>query len=418
MGKKIVAITTSPIPYGDNITDGPGFRLWNLFQQIALKNEVVILSLYESFHLKTKNDFETKEDKIRIKGIRHNPSDVAFEIEKEKPDILYLPWSTTPFLSRVKKRIPTILDYVGTGLLEEYATKGYIPITLLQMKLKSFWLGDFLITAGQRERYYLLGLLAASKKLSQARHNQKDPLIHVIPMTPPANPPISTKKVIEKKADELVILVAGALLPWYDYSTFFTALKILVANGKKNFKVLLMGGNIREPRFDALIRKMGDAQVPQKQLFFTGLIPFKERANYYLSADIAINIPSITVEDELSVRTRVVDYIWASLPILSPAHDEYSAAVINKGAGFSYKAGNPESLADAISIVMDDKKKLELAKSRMPLILENKFTLSKYISPLESFIENPYVDPLRLSTKGVNSEIFLWARDIFNLLKR
>jgi hypothetical protein len=229
LGKKIVAITTSPIPYGDNITDGPGFRSWNLFQQIALKNEVVILSLYESFHLKTKNEFETEENKIRIKGIRHNPSDVAFEIEKEKPDVLYLPWSSTPFLSRVKRRIPTILDYVGAGLLEEYATKGYIPITLLQMKLKSFWLGDFLITAGQRERYYLLGLLVASKKLSQARLSQEDPLIHVIPMTPPTNPPISTKKVIEKKADELVILVAGALLPWYDYSTFFKALKILAA---------------------------------------------------------------------------------------------------------------------------------------------------------------------------------------------
>ena len=139
MGKKIVAITTSPIPYGDNITDGPGFRLWNLSQQIALKNEVVILSLYESFHLQIKNEFETKEDKIRIKCIRHDPSDVALEIEKEKPEVLYLPWSSTPFLSRVKKRIPTILDYVGAGLLEEYATKGYIPITLLQMKLKSFW---------------------------------------------------------------------------------------------------------------------------------------------------------------------------------------------------------------------------------------------------------------------------------------
>ena len=99
-----------------------------------------------------------------------------------------------------------------------------------------------------------------------------------------------------------MILVAGALLPWYDYSTFFTALKILATKGKKNLKVLIMGGNIRDPRFDALIRKNGVDQVQQNKLIFTGLIPFKERANYYLSADIAINIPSIMIEDELSVR--------------------------------------------------------------------------------------------------------------------
>ena len=99
---------------------------------------MVILSLYESFHLKNKTNFSTKENNILLKGIRHNPSAVAFEIEKENPDVLYLPWSTTPFLSRVKQKIPTILDYVGAGLFEEYATKGYIPTTLLQMKLKSF----------------------------------------------------------------------------------------------------------------------------------------------------------------------------------------------------------------------------------------------------------------------------------------
>jgi hypothetical protein len=416
--RKIAIISTSPFPYGDNITDGPGFRAWNLFQQIASSNEVVILSLYESFHLKTKNNFEITENDIRIKGIHHSPREIALEVEKEKPNVLYLPWSSTPFLGRLKQKIPTILDYVGSGLLEEYATKGYIPITLLQMKLKSFWLGDFFITAGQRERYYLLGLLAASKKMSQVEHDQKDPLIHVIPITPPTNPPVLTKKIIEKKPDELVLLVAGAFLPWYDYSTFFTALKLLIAQGKSNFKVLIMGGNIRDRRFENIVRKMGCSERLREKLIFTGLVPFKQRSNYYLSADVAINIPSITIEDELSVRTRVIDYIWASLPILSPAQDEYSAAAISNGAGFLYQAGNSRSLADAISQIMDDRTQIEQAKSRMPLLLQNKFNLTNYISPLEAFIQNPYVDPTRLAPKGVSSDLFLWARDFFSLLKR
>jgi glycosyltransferase involved in cell wall biosynthesis len=307
---------------------------------------------------------------------------------------------------------------VGAGLLEEYATKGHIPVTLLQMKLKSFWLGDFFMTAGQRERYYLLGLLAASKKLSYGKYNQTDPLIHVIPMTPPQEPPILREKVIDKKPEELVLLVAGAFLPWYDYATFFGALKVLNEKKKRNLKVVIMGGNPRDPKFESLVRKMGNLNELQDNIVYTGLVPFKQRANYYLLADAAVNIPSITIEDELSVRTRVIDYIWAGLPIISPAKDECSSTVVNNGAGFAYDAGNPSSLAQTIETIMDYPKKLEQAKNQMQILLQNRFNIKNYISPLESFIENPYVDPSRLSPQGISSDLFLWARDIFNLLKR
>ena len=415
--KKILAISTSPFPYGNNLTDGPGYRAWHLLQRIAQKNEVVILSLYESYHLNQKTEFETQEENISIKCTQHNPAKIAQKIEQEKPDLLYLPWSSTPFLSRLKHKIPTIIDYVGAGLLEEYATKGYIPLTLLQTKLKSFWLGDFLLTAGQRERYYLIGLMAASKRLSIKRRNQNDPIIHLIPMTPPQNPPILTHKVLQKNPGELILLIAGAFLPWYDYQTFFKALEILLSKNQTNFKVLIMGGNLRDPQFDETIRKMGKIKELKEKLVFSGLVPFKQRADYYLSADAAVNIPAISIEDELSVRTRVIDYLWADLPLISPANDEYSSAAINEGAGFQYQAGNPTSLANTISLLMKDPTKLEKAKSKTHPLLENRFNIENYISPLESFISDPYVDPSRKSSQGISSDLFLWARDILALMR-
>jgi glycosyltransferase involved in cell wall biosynthesis len=402
--KKILAISTSPFPYGENITDGPGYRAWHLFQRIAQKNDVVILSLYESFHSNLKQEFEITEDNISIKCIQHSPRNISGQIEEENPDILYAPWSSTPFLSRVKRKIPTIIDYVGAGLLEDYAAKGYIPITSLQMKLKSFWLGDFFLTAGQRERYYLLGLMAASKRLTLKKNDPSDPLIHVIPMTPPQNPPIMKNNVFQKKPGEAILLVAGAFLPWYDYQTLFKALEILIRQGKNNFTAVFMGGNPRDPQFDNTIRKMGTTKELKEKLVFSGLVPFKQRANFYLNADLAINIPSISVEDELSVRTRVVDYIWASLPIVSPAKDEYSAAVIDNGAGFQYKAGNADSLAEIISSAINDPKKIEQCRKQMQSLLEGKFNIEQYLSPLEAFISNPYVDSTRKSTKGISSD--------------
>ncbi len=51
-------------------------------------------------------------------------------------------------------------------------------------------------------------------------------------------------------------------------------------------------------------------------------------------------------------------------------------------------------------------------------LLENEFNIEKYFSPLDEFISDPYVDSTRKSTKGISSDLFLWARDIINLIKR
>jgi glycosyltransferase involved in cell wall biosynthesis len=414
--KKIILLSTSPFPYGNNITDGPGYRAWHLFRALAYKHDVTILSLYESYHLGAVNEFELSEDNIRIKGVRHKPSRIAKLIEEENPDVLYLPWSSTPFLSRLKQKIPTIIDYIGAGLLEEYATKGRIPVTLLQVKVRSFWLGDFFMTAGQRERYYLLGLLASSKKLSYGQHNRTDPLIHFIPMTPPSTPPRLKEKLIDKKPDDFILLVAGAFLPWYDYKTFFQALGILEKKGKRGIKVVFMGANPKGKKHETIVRRMGYHSTLEN-ITYTGMVPFKQRDNYYLLADAAVNIPSNTIEDELSVRTRVVDYLWANLPIVTPAKDEYSAAAVKSGAGFVYETGNAYSLARIIESLMDEPDKLKKARSKAQTLLEHEFNLKNHVSKLEAFIENPYVNPVRLSPSGVGSDLFLWFRDILNLLK-
>lgn len=415
--KRIMVISTSPFPYGDNITDGPGYRAWNLFQEISNRHDVTILSLYESFHQKLSKEYDVSENRVIVKCISHNPRRVASSITKEKPDILYLPWSATPFISGLREKIPTIIDYIGPGLLESFASLGYVPIHQLQLKLKSFWLGDFLMTAGFRERYYLLGLLTASKRLSLDTRKLDDPLIHVIPMTPPPEPPVLRKKVVNKTSGELVILVAGAFLPWYDYSTLFEALRIMSARGKTNFKVVLLGGNPKDLKFEKKVRKMAQNILQNGKIIFSGLFPFKERANFYLASDVAVNIPSATIEDELSVRTRIIDYAWGRLPVITTARDEYSEKVIKRGAGFTYAAGNPKDLASVLEELIENRSKLDHARNNLEDLLRNDLDVKKLIGPLEEFINRPHVDPTRSSPKRILPELLLWVRDAFRTLR-
>jgi hypothetical protein len=418
--RKIVVLSTSPFPYGNNITDGPGYRTWNLFQEISRKHKVTILSLYESYHRNLKRESAIFEGNYLIRCIPHSPRNVAKAVLEERPDILYVHWSATPFIGRLDLMIPTIVDYVGAGLLERFASSGTIPDYLLRLKMRSFWFGDFLMTAGLRERYYLIGLLVASKRLSTRDRGLSPSLIHLVPMTAPASPAVSQKNVIERQSNELVILVAGAFLPWYDYSTLFEAFNILLKNGKTNFKCIFFGGNPRNPEFERLIVRMGHQSMLKDKLIFTGLVPFKERASYYLQSDIAVNIPMKTVEDELSVRTRVIDYIWARLPIVTPTSDEHSNMVVANGGGFEYAASDPNSLCDVLGDLMSDNGSQKIAKARknMDEIYRKRLDIDDAMKPMVDFINNPYVDPARSSPRQYLPDFLLLGRDALRWLKR
>jgi len=418
--RKIVLISSSPFPHGDNITDGPGYRAWNLFQRFSNKHEIVILSLYESYHKNIEKEFTVSEDNYLIKCISHKPKKVAKAVSDERPDTLYLPWSATPFIARVTQKIPTIVDYVGATLLEQLTSFGTVPTDFLRLKMKSFWIGDFLMTAGSRERYYLIGLLVSSKRLCSLKRKLSASLIHHIPMTPPSVPPVSRKMVIDKQRGELVILIAGAFLPWYDYQTLFRALNTLVKKGRKNFKCVFFGGNPRNKHFEKLILRMGYNSLLKNNLVFTGIVPFKERGNYYLQSDVAVNIPCNTVEDELSVRTRIMDYVWANLPIITPARDEHSEMVINNGGGFKYLGSDPVSLSTVLQKLMDKQgfQKITKAKKNMKEIYQKTLDIENALKPLETFINEPYVDPARSSPRQFLPEVLLWGRDVLRWLKR
>jgi len=418
--RKIVLVSTSPFPHGDNITDGPGYRAWNLFQRLSSKHEIVILSLYESYHKNMQEESSVFEDGYLVRCISHRLGKVAAAIIEEKPDVLYVPWSATPFVARLNRRIPTIVDYVGATILEQFVSFGMVPSDFLHLKLKSFWIGDFFMTAGARERYYLIGLLVASKRLCTPTRKLPSCLIHLIPMIPPSTPPVLQRIVIDKKTDELGILVAGAFLPWYDYPTLFNALRILVKHGRKDFKCVFFGGNQRNPLFEQLVREMGQISSLKANLIFTGMVPFKERANYYLQSDIAVNIPLPTIEDELSVRTRIMDYIWAKLPIVTPEADEHSEMVVANGGGFKYSAGDPASLANVLQNLMEKQGLEEKAKARknMEEIYRKCLDIKDAMEPLEGFINETYVDPSRASPRQYLPEFLLLGRDMLRWLKR
>jgi glycosyltransferase involved in cell wall biosynthesis len=412
--RRLLGLTTSPLPVPGQITDGPGFRMWNLLQEVAKYHDVRVLSLYESVHLRTERAGEISSGGITVEFPSHRPGAATRRIKELRPDVLYLPWSSSGFLGRVNQRVPTILDYVGPGLMETMAHAGRVPVPQLRLKLASFWYGDLFLTTTARERFYLIGLLAASGRLSRGVVDPEDPLVQVVRMTPPSAPPVGTARVRAAASDPLVVLLAGAFLPWYDYALVARAWAELPPGSREKVRLRVVGGN---PRMPEVARWARDALTGVAGVEFSGTVPFDERERLYLAADAGLALPSARIEEELSARTRVLDYLWAGLPLLSEGNDEYSNAVIAGGAGFRF-AHRPTSLASLLDRLCSDPSLVRSARAKAPEVVRASFDVAREAAPVLEFLERPTLTA-RNPRLGPSVQMTgLWMADVAHSFRR
>jgi hypothetical protein len=338
---------------------------------------------------------------------------IAGRIREIDPDVLYLPWSATIFLGKSNRKIPTILDFVGPGLMERLVEQGHVPAHLLRLQLDSFWYGDLFVTTTERERHYLLGLLAASGRLSMGDFRPDDPLIHVARMTPPQEPPSPRA---ERSSGPLTLLLAGAFLPWYDHGMLANALERLDPHSRESLRILVLGGNPRMPESELAVRRALAGEAGRNVLEFLGIVPFAKRAGAYLRADVGLSVAPATIEDDLSSRTRIVDYLWAGLPVIASGRDEYSAMILEAGAGFRYEP-NGASLAGVIQDLLDDPSAVARARSQIEPLLAGPFHPSIATSAIVRFLENPYVTDRKTVGGGATRSAAVLLRDVVRVLR-
>jgi glycosyltransferase involved in cell wall biosynthesis len=409
--KRILALTTSPLPVGNRITDGPGFRMWSLLRELGKEHSIHVLSLYESYHSGTPDpQIRSTPEGFQIESPSHRPQVIQGRIRAIDPDVLYLPWQCTIFLGRSNLQIPTILDYVGPGLLEEFVAHGRIPSELVRLFLDSFGYGDLILTTTRRERYFLIGLITASERLSRVHYDRTDPLVEVVRMTPPTGSNVADPIRHRNPEDPLTVLLAGAFLPWYDYAPLAQAVGALEPALAAKVHVLVLGGNPRNPQMVERVQKTLTSGPNASCFRFIGLVPFAERLHLYHQADVALSIGANSVEDELSARTRVVDYLGAGLPVLSSGRDEYASEIIAAGAGFRYESAT--ELAGWLGRLVREPPLLSEARARIPPLLEGPFNGNLAARPVIGFIDHPRLLARHIGRRARLRSAGLWVRDL------
>jgi glycosyltransferase involved in cell wall biosynthesis len=271
-------------------------------------------------------------------------------------------------------------------------------------------LGDLFLCASGRQRDFWLGQLSAAGRLNPVSYDA-DPsfasLLRVVPFGVPSTPPPLGEPVLRGVvpgifADDDVLLWGGGIYNWFDPATLIEAVDVLRVE-RPSLKLVFLGAQHPNPavarmRSAVAARSLSDSRgltgvhVFFSDTFSTGWIPYAERGRYLSEATIGVSTHHDHVETAYSFRTRILDYLWAGLPVVTTGGDELSALVASSGAGRVTDAGDVGGLVDALRSLLTDAGALAAAGTASAA-LGAQFRWSSVAQPLVDFCAAPHRAP-------------------------
>jgi glycosyltransferase involved in cell wall biosynthesis len=332
-----------------------------------------------------------------------------------------LPWKQTTASDTTPLPLSRVPSSRGGRVRE--GVKAYherLRATLLQLRC-----GDFFLCANEQQRLFWLGMFSALGRLPPTLC-AKDPAlrqaIRVIPFGVPDEPPQHRRQVLKGiwpgiEAGDRVILWGGGIWDWTDPETLLYATAELVQN-HDDVKLFFMGVGSPDPRVPRMEAGRRAIELGQElglydrvAFFNPAWIPYHERADYLLEADIGVSLGRPGLEDELAVRIRVLDYLWAGLPVVASAGNSASDLIAQAGAGLVVPRGDRKALQAALARLLDEPALYRRCQDQIAA-QRDRWPWKKAVEPLSTYCHEPTTLPRRQGTAA------LWAHVLRLYLRR
>ncbi|MEO6029605.1 MAG: glycosyltransferase [Candidatus Binatia bacterium] len=307
-------------------------------------------------------------------------------------------------------RKPLIVDLYDPFILSDlefygrYNAAGGRPLLALRWLQHHLENGDLFLCASEVQRNFWLGMLAAAGRVNRANYagdRAFAELLAVVPFgiasTPPVRSAPAVKGVIPGiEPDDKVVLWAGGLWNWFDPLTLLEALARL-RERRPNVKGLFLG--VRHPNPDIGAMEMAERALTRARelgltdrgAFFVDWVPYAERQNYLLDADVAVSLHQPGVEAQFAFRTRVLDYLWAGLPMVLSRGDELATRVDHEGLGLTVPEGDVDAVVGALDTLLDAGP--SPARQARFAALQDELSWTRVIEPVLEFCRAPHPAP-------------------------
>jgi glycosyltransferase involved in cell wall biosynthesis len=207
-------------------------------------------------------------------------------------------------------------------------------------------------------------------------------------------------------ADDKVLLWSGGLYNWFDPQTLIRAVAE-VSERRPSVRLFFQGTKhphpgVPEMAIVAESRQLAsELGVLDRNVFFNdSWVDFADRQNYLTEADAGVSTHHAHIETTFSFRTRILDYLWAGLPMVVTEGDHFAELVEREQLGVVVAAGDVAALADALERVLFDDEFSALARRNVERVRSD-YEWDRTLRPLVEFVAGAHPAADRLDAGAV-----------------
>jgi glycosyltransferase involved in cell wall biosynthesis len=318
---------------------GPAIRSWNMALQLSVGNEVRLVT--------TTNLEEGISAPFSLRQVRPSEQAAFGELERWAEVIVFQGHGMSQFEVLRTTDCIVVADIYDPMHLEMLEQGRELPRATWQLHVTrardalndQLALADYFLCASDRQRLFYLGHLASLGRINPATY-ENDPhlarLIDVVPFGLSSEAPVHSANVLRGvlpgiESDDRVLIWGGGVYSWFDPKTLIRAVAQVSAR-HHNVKLFFLGTRHPGVAQMGIVKESVDLarelDVLDSSVFFNeNWVDYAERHNYLLEAAAGVSTHMSHVETTFAFRTRILDYLWAGLPMIVTEGDSFAELV-------------------------------------------------------------------------------------------
>lgn len=387
---KVLVVSNGPVPQGDkNVVEGGGLRCWGLARGLVAHGHDVTLATNAVY-----GNRRAVVDGIQIVPYTLSPSFGRLVNAAEVVVVSYCMGQVTDYV--IHSLSPQALlvgdAYVPIHVevaareaedVEEEQRHYFADLSRWNVNLLRC---DLLLVASPEQELYYTGLLAALGDVTPKTYRRTKLLRTPFGIDPSEDPPA----VKPAAPDRLDVLWFGGVYPWFNGEALVASVEQARAAGVPVHLTLAGASNpfVKHQRFEQHAADVVDSAKQAGHVAVVDWVPYAERGRVYEAADVLVTLNTQGPESRLSWRTRLVDYVWSGVPLLTNGGDPLAERLLAAGAAFRVRGSDAAALAQAYAELWSDPDALLRMREALAVI-RNELAWERCTSLLAATLREP-----------------------------
>ena len=363
---RLLVLSNSPVPYRpDVVVEGGGLRCWGLARALSSHGHDVVLGVDGAF-----GELDLDVGGVRLRSFQRDQVLIRLMEHVDAVVISYCMGGTTDY---VLKHLPSGVLLIGDAYVPIHVEVAAREAQDLDLEQREYladlpsWNAalqrcDLVLVASEEQRLYYTGLLAALGRMTPRSYREERLVrvpfgIHHDEEPPTAHPP----------AQELRALWFGGVYPWFDASALVASVTTARDAGAEVHLTMAGAKNpfVRHDHFVDHAEQAIEDALRSGVVDVVPWMPYAQRGEVYAGSDVIVSLNTVGPETAFSWRTRVVDYVWSGLPLLTNGGDPLSERLIAAGAALRLPDATPAAVAEALVLLHGDRGRLSSMRAAM-----------------------------------------------------